>query len=166
MPNTGSRVMVMQISFQRVNTQEDMEAAWSIRYQVFVEEQGVPVSLERDEWDDRAYHLLARVDCLPVGTGRMLVDGKVGRLGRMAVLPQWRGRGIGGKLLNAFIEWAKELGLSRIKLHAQLHASGFYEKHGFSRKGEVFEEAGIPHIKMYLSLPQTPIVSSGGEDEI
>ena len=69
-----------------------------IRFAVFVEEQGVPLEIELDEMDPKSLHAVAFEDASPVGTGRLLPDGHVGR---MAVLKNWRGRGVGGQILAA-----------------------------------------------------------------
>ena len=84
-----------------------------------------------------------------VGTGRLLRDG---RIGRMAVLRPWRGKGAGGALLAELLKMAQAAGLNDLVLHAQTHAMGFYEKHGFVAEGEEFMEAGIPHFAMFRRL--------------
>ncbi|WP_456405125.1 GNAT family N-acetyltransferase [Thiolapillus sp.] len=124
----------------------DQEALRSIREKVFVEEQQVPVELEWDGLDPECLHLIAEdQDANPVGTGRLLPDGHIGR---MAVLKEWRGRGVGGALLKGLMEEAQKRGFSTLILAAQLQAMPFYEKAGFSAEGEVFDDAGIPHRKM------------------
>lgn len=117
----------------------------AIRYAVFVEEQGVPVEIELDEWDASVVHALAYDGEQPVGTGRLLPDG---RIGRMAVLKEARGQGVGVALLNALLGAAKNAGLVQVTLHAQTHAIGFYQKLGFEAYGDEFDDAGIPHRAM------------------
>lgn len=121
-----------------------------VRRKVFVEEQGVPVALEWDEWDERSDHAVA-VDGSghAIGTARLLPDGRVGR---MAVLKPWRGQGIGAALLSAMIEQARRRAFAQVTLHAQTRAAGFYRRFGFSERGEKFSEAGIPHVEMTLDL--------------
>jgi len=117
-----------------------------VREAVFVMEQGVPLEIERDEWDACSDHALAfAADGRAVATGRLLPDGHVGR---MAVLPGWRKRGVGGAILNALLERARERGMRRIVLNAQTHAAPFYARHGFRSFGDEFMEAGIPHVAM------------------
>ncbi len=114
-----------------------------VRRAVFIEEQGIPEALEWDDQDPVAQHLLAmHRDGRPLGTARLLADG---RIGRMAVLAEWRGRGVGRALLNAAVAAAARRGLAEVFLHAQLSAEPFYLRCGFRPEGEVFEEAGIPH---------------------
>ena len=129
---------------------EARERARAIRYTVFVEEQGVPVELEWDKWDEPSWHALAFAeDGTPVATGRLLPDGHIGR---MAVLKSARGTGVGALVLDALMKKAEELGYPELVLNAQSHAAPFYARVGFAQAGEEFEEAGIPHIEMRKRL--------------
>lgn len=122
------------------------EAARPIRYQVFVVEQNVPVELEWDEMDAACLHALAFDEHdKAVATGRLLPDGHIGR---MAVLKEARGQGLGGAILRVLMEQAKARGDRSVVLNAQTHAEPFYRRYGFVREGEEFMEAGIPHIQM------------------
>ncbi len=122
----------------------------AVRRTVFIDEQGVPEALEWDEHDAAALHLLATtIEGLPIGCARLLPDG---HLGRMAVLPAWRGQGVGQTLLAAAIHAAKNRGLATLKLSAQTHAAAFYARAGFIPVGEEYEEAGIPHVAMQIDL--------------
>ncbi|HLB15376.1 MAG TPA: GNAT family N-acetyltransferase [Burkholderiales bacterium] len=117
-----------------------------VRDAVFVVEQGVPPEIERDEWDQRSDHALARDrEGRVVGTGRLLPDGHIGR---MAVLPEWRGEGIGSRILDSLVARARERGMKRVVLNAQTHAVPFYARHGFAAFGDQFVEAGIAHVAM------------------
>jgi len=121
----------------------------AIREQVFVREQGVPPELEWDDHDAGAVHVLAFAgDGGAVGTGRMLASGQIGR---MAVLPEHRGAGIGGEILETLVAEGRRRGMPAPFLHAQTHALGFYRAHGFHPEGKVFMDAGIPHRLMRLS---------------
>ena len=121
-----------------------------IREPVFVEEQQVPLAEEWDELDPQCQHVIARdSEHRPIGTGRLTPEHKIGR---MAVLPEWRGRGVGEALLIALIDRAKAMGLREVSLNAQVGALGFYEKFSFVAYGERFEEAGIEHQAMRLAL--------------
>jgi predicted GNAT family N-acyltransferase len=126
----------------------------AIRRAVFIEEQGVPEALEWDADDADALHLLAtRTDGTPIGCARLLPDGHIGR---MAVLPAWRGRGVGRALLAAAIRLARAQGHRLIRLSAQTHAAGFYANAGFAAVGDPYEEAGIPHVAMQQCLNGKP----------
>jgi predicted GNAT family N-acyltransferase len=125
------------------------EQLHAIRNQVFVKEQGVPPELELDEKDPDAFHILARSDTEePVGTGRILQSGQIGR---MAVLPQWRGKGVGKTILQALLDHAVGTGMKTVFLNAQIQAVPFYQSHGFVVTGDEFMDAGIPHLRMELS---------------
>jgi predicted GNAT family N-acyltransferase len=113
---------------------------------VFVRELGIPADQEWDGLDPECAHLLAYdMDGNPIGTARMQADGHIGR---MAVLPDWRGRGVGSALLLMLIELAAAHGLDEVFLNAQTAAADFYHRHGFIASGEEFSAAGIPHIRM------------------
>jgi len=121
-----------------------------VREEVFVAEQKVPLELEWDEWDERSDHAVARdASGQAIGTGRLLPDG---RIGRMAVLREWRSRGVGAALMEALLQKAREQSMPRVTLHAQTHAAGFYRRFGFSEGGGEFWEAGIAHVEMTIEL--------------
>jgi predicted GNAT family N-acyltransferase len=120
-----------------------------IRFEVFVREQRVPAEIELDDMDVRCIHAVAFLEELPVGTGRLLPDGHIGR---MAVLKSHRNRGIGAAMLRRLIEAARERGDREVALSAQVHAVPFYRAHGFVEEGGEYEEAGIAHQAMRLSL--------------
>jgi len=129
-----------------------MEQAWALRRRVFIDEQKVPEEIELDADDARALHALALEGGRPVGCGRMLARGDYAKIGRMAVLAERRGAGIGRRVLQFLVERARQRGFRRAVLDAQLHAEGFYLKQGFTPVGEVFEEAGIMHRRMERAL--------------
>ncbi len=120
-----------------------------IRFTVFVEEQGVPREIELDEMDGACVHAVAFEGENAVGTGRLLPNGHIGR---MAVLRQWRGRGVGSRMLEHLIEEARSRGDREVALSAQVHAAGFYRAHGFVEEGGEYLEAGIPHQEMRRAL--------------
>jgi predicted GNAT family N-acyltransferase len=127
----------------------DAPVICAVRTAVFVEEQGVPAALDVDGQDPQATHVLAVLGDRPIGTGRMLTDGHIGRL---AVLQEARGAGIGAALLRLLVEVARDRGLYEVVLGAQLHAVPFYERHGFVARGQVYEEAAIAHREMARRL--------------
>lgn len=129
----------------------------AIRLAVFVQEQGIAEDIEFDQLDAGCRHVLARdSNGRPIGTGRLAPDGKIGR---MAVLPAWRGQGVGHGLLRSLIEQARRIGLPQVYANAQASALGFYGRFGFVAEGEPFMEAGIPHQTVRLALaPPAPTV--------
>jgi predicted GNAT family N-acyltransferase len=129
---------------------EALPLARPVRERVFVEEQSVPKDLEWDEWDEPSDHAVA-LDARgnPIGTARLLPDG---RIGRMAVLKDWRRRGVGAALLGAMLDRARSRFMARAMLHAQVQAAGFYRRFGFKERGGEFLEAGISHVEMTLEL--------------
>ena len=133
--------------------QHDREAIERIRRAVFIEEQGIP---EADEWDTAdpvSLHVLAgESKCDAVGTGRLEPTGK---LGRVAVLPQYRGSGVGSRIVAYLVNQATVLGFAQVYLHAQASAVAFYERLGFQVDGPEFDEVGIPHRRMRQGIEQT-----------
>jgi predicted GNAT family N-acyltransferase len=128
----------------------ERSAMKGIRETVFVVEQGVPLELELDGLDSTCHHVLA-LDAAgrSVGTARMQ---PCGHIGRIAVLRPWRKRGVGSRLLAELLEVARRAGLESVELDSQVHAIGFYEKHGFKRRGGVFLDAGLEHFNMVARL--------------
>jgi predicted GNAT family N-acyltransferase len=120
-----------------------------IRFTVFVEEQGVPREIELDEHDAASVHAVVFEHDQPVATGRLLPDGHIGR---MAVLKDWRNRGIGGLMLTRLLERARARGDREVVLSAQIHAAAFYRSHGFVPHGAEYVEAGIRHLEMRRTL--------------
>ena len=141
----------MAIHAVRVDWSSNQTRLREIREKVFTDEQNVPRDLDLDGLDDEAIHFIALNEAgQALGTARLV---QTGQIGRMAVLADQRGRGIGRQLLEAAIAEASRIGLSRVFLHAQRHAEDFYRKSGFLPVGVEFIEAGIPHIEMLLELP-------------
>jgi predicted GNAT family N-acyltransferase len=140
----------VEITVSPASWTADQRVIAGIREQVFIEEQGVPASLEWDGLDEAATHFLARdARGYAVGTARLLDSGQIGR---MAVLPAWRAHGAGKALLAATIAAARQAGLHRVFLNAQTRVSGLYEQAGFRAVGDEFSEAGIPHRRMEMTL--------------
>jgi iron complex transport system substrate-binding protein len=121
----------------------------AIRTAVFQNEQGVDPALEFDGEDAAAQHILAYLANRPVGTARIRrLTPQVVKLERVAVLPQYRGRGVGKQITLKALDWVQDQQIGMVKIHAQTQVQGFYEKLGFETHGAVFEEAGIPHVEM------------------
>ena len=144
--------MLIVYQVKIVDWHEYAERLSTLRHQVFVIEQGVPVELEIDEEDDTACHVAAVIDDgQVVGTGRMLASGKIGR---MAVRSDMRCQGVGRAVLDALVNEARTQGLAGVSLGAQLSAVAFYQRAGFAPKGDVFIDAGIDHRQMVLDFQQ------------
>jgi predicted GNAT family N-acyltransferase len=124
-----------------------------LRRVVFIDEQGVSEADELDDLDEVAVHLIATDAGKPVGTARLLTDGDTGKIGRVCVLKSARGTGLGAALIRAAVaEFRAMPGIARVKLGAQTHATGFYERLGFTATGPDYMDAGIPHRDMVLVL--------------
>ena len=129
------------------------EAAYAVRQEVFIREQGVPEDMELDECDPGAVHVLAYLNAQCIATARLVrLDAKSAQIGRMAVLVALRGQGIGTAMLKKLLELAMSEGISSLILHSQVSAVSFYEKLGFKADGPTYQEAGIPHRNMILLL--------------
>lgn len=139
-----------------VSWEEAATALRAVRTAVFIREQQVPEELEWDQFDAVSVHVLAVNNVgQPVGTARLLPDGHIGR---MAVLKEWRGQGLGSALLTKLLQVLIKRHQFEAKLHAQTSAIPFYKKFGFQIVGEEFMEAGIPHVKMMLSLKESVLI--------
>jgi len=125
--------------------QQDNAELRRIRETVFIAEQAVPPELEWDAEDAAAIHFLALDGDYAIGTARLLADGHIGRV---SVLRDWRGLGVGDALLEAVIAEAERRDLKQQRLSAQVQATPFYERHGFTVVSGEFLDAGIPHVDM------------------
>ena len=144
------RLSLKNFAIREADWETDKSVLLELRKQVFIVEQSVPPEEEFDGLDDTSYHWLVQdAEALPIGTGRLL---DTGQIGRMAVLDQYRGEGIGAAILSTAVEKARMLGFDRAFLNAQVHAIGFYQKAGFIETGPRFNEAGIQHQKMIQAL--------------
>ncbi|MCM3240425.1 GNAT family N-acetyltransferase [Heyndrickxia oleronia] len=140
---------------KRVTRDAELKIAFSIREEVFVKEQGVPLADEFDEFDSldaNCEHVLVYYHEKPVGTGRIrMVDG-VGKLERICILEPYRKFGLGKVIIYALEEIAVEQEVTKVKLHGQTQAEGFYKKLGYQTSSSEFMEDGIPHILMSKTL--------------
>jgi len=137
------------IKIRIANWDSDKDSLARIRRRVFIEEQNVPEDMEWDEHDDSATHFLASYKDKVIACARLKTDGQIGR---MAVLAEYRNKGIGSKLLQFILLTARQQQLKKAYLHAQVSAVPFYKKHGFTTHGHVFYEANIPHQDMSKRL--------------
>jgi len=124
--------------------------AGPLRFAIFVDEQNVPPGIELDDQDASCVHAVAfDVEDKAIGTGRLLPDGHIGR---MAVVKEWRRRGIGAEIIGALIDEARKRGHAEVLLSAQLQAMEFYRSLGFEAEGKIYEDAGILHQIMRKKL--------------
>jgi ElaA protein len=130
----------------------EREAALALRRRVFVEEQGVPEAEEVDGRDPDAMHLVALTEAGLVGTCRLLTEEDAVRLGRLAVAPEVRRRGVASAILEAAEDEARRRGARRVVLNAQTQADELYRRHGYVVSGDRFLEAGIEHLPMERDL--------------
>lgn len=140
-----------KMNAKRITTDEDLKTAFQIRKEVFVEEQGVPLEDEFDQFDtigEKCEHILVFNNEKPVGTGRLRFLDGIGKLERICILEPFRKYGLGKVIIKTLEEIAVDKKVSRVKLHGQVHAEGFYQKLGYQTSSTVFIEAGIPHILM------------------
>lgn len=139
------------MSTEKITTEAGLQKALNIRRKVFIEEQQVPEEEEIDAYDvldAPCDHILVYYQEQPVGTGRLRVVEGYGKLERICILEKFRKYGLGKEIILGLEQIAQEKGLTKVKLEAQTHAEGFYEKIGYKSEGEEFMDCNIPHILM------------------
>ena len=139
----------MEYTLKLTRWDKEQTSLSEIRRRVFIEEQQVPEELEWDEDDKACIHVLVTNNQTPIATGRIKMDGHIGR---MAVLKDYRNKGVGSAVLKALINFSKTLKMKSVYLHAQTSAIPFYEKHDFKTSSKEFMDAGIPHKTMQVDL--------------
>jgi len=131
---------------------QDADSVRAVRQQVFVIEQGIDPAMEWTGDDDKFLSVVAfDADQNPIGTGRVSISADTATIGRMAVLKQWRGHGVGASILSRLVEIGKAEGANKFELSAQVTAIAFYQKHGFIASGAVYWDANIEHRNMSRS---------------
>ncbi|GAA6208892.1 GNAT family N-acetyltransferase [Cognatishimia sp. WU-CL00825] len=132
---------------------DDITAVHELRREIFIKEQGFNEEDEWDDLDDQAIQILAKLAQHPVGTARILINGNIGRIGRICVVKSQRGTGLGAALVQFGIDHLRQTpSIARVKLGAQEQAIGFYEKLGFQVCGQVYDDGGVPHREMEIVL--------------
>lgn len=138
------------VRVELMSWEQAQPVAGPLRFAIFVGEQNVPSGIELDDLDAKCVHAVAYdVDSKAIGTGRLLPDGHIGR---MAVVKEWRRRGVGAEIMGALVSEARKRGHRQVMLSAQLQAAEFYRELGFVAEGKVYPEAGILHQKMVRKL--------------
>ena len=141
------------ILFKIAQTDKEKEKCFEIREKVFMDEQKVPAELEWDELDEVSTHFYLTCNDIPVGTVRLAVfDSEIGKIGRMAILKEYRRNGFGKVIMENIINYAKQNKIKKLVLASQSYITEFYEKLGFKVIGDEFLDANIPHFKMILEL--------------
>jgi predicted GNAT family N-acyltransferase len=128
-----------------------MKRCFEIRTEVFVGEQNVPAELEIDGQDDAARHFAVKADGNIIATCRVRLMGSAAKIERVAVLKNYRGKGVGRVLMKYLLtELRKNSDIQLFKLSSQSYAVPFYEQLGFKTRGGEYMDAGIPHYDMVL----------------
>ncbi|KKO19047.1 MAG: GNAT family N-acetyltransferase [Candidatus Brocadia sp.] len=141
--------------FKVITNLDDLIKVFIIRGIVFLEEQGIPYTIERDAYDYSATHVLGEERGEPFAAGRILALDGYAKLERLAIRKSHRGKNLGHKLTEFMLSVAKNQGFQKFKVHAQTHLVDFYRKHGFEVVGDVFQEAGIDHyVMLYHPYPK------------
>ncbi|MHA6324584.1 GNAT family N-acetyltransferase [Roseivivax sp. CAU 1753] len=131
-----------------ISVADDFAPVRALRMAVFVGEQGFSEASEFDALDDTATHLLARDDGRPVGCARLFLSDGEGRIGRICVHRDARGRGIGAALVTAAVDHFRAQGVAVVALGAQVRAMRFYAGLGFVAYGDDYDDEGVPHRMM------------------
>ena len=142
----------MAVTIVLAQTPAEIDLCFCIRKMVFVGEQGIPLELEMDAYDDAATHFLLRDGETPLATARLLDKRGLAKIGRVAVLKDARGLGLGQRLMQAVLDEARRRGFSEAVLDSQTYAMPFYAHLGFAAEGKEFDDAGIPHFLMRRTL--------------
>ncbi|WP_416825589.1 GNAT family N-acetyltransferase [Ectobacillus polymachus] len=135
-----------------VTTELERNDAFFIRKTVFVEEQGIPIQDEFDQYEDVANHIVIYNNEEPVGAGRLRIVDNVAKLERICVLASYRKYGVGKLIVTTMEDLGKEKGMTKAMLHGQTQAEHFYKKLGYHTITEPFMEDGIPHVIMVKEL--------------
>lgn len=138
-----------RFNYKLVSDDRELQAAFEVRRQVFVEEQAVPEDVELDDYDKEALHIVVKDGERVIGTARVLfLTANQVKLERMAILKPFRRRGIGRNIISFLVEELENKRVEQVILHAQCRVTSFYKSCDFEELGSPFWEAGIRHIKM------------------
>ncbi|WP_112180170.1 MULTISPECIES: GNAT family N-acetyltransferase [Paraliobacillus] len=137
------------------NNSEQLKDAYTVRQEVFVEEQGVPKELEHDDLDQAAYHFVGYIDDKPVAAGRLRIMNDYGKFERICVLKSFRGKALGKDLMRAMESTLVNKSIYTAKLNAQTHAERFYQALGYRTVSDIFLDANMPHVTMEKELVLT-----------
>lgn len=141
----------------------DLRAVHAIREKVFVAEQNIAPERVADAYDEQAVHLLVYVDGVAAATGRIYHDGSHFRIGRLCVLKEFRGQGI-GDLAARLLLFKAFMYAGEVHISAQAYLEDFYKKFGFETVGGPFMEEGISHVNMVVTKEKCVFPSKCGEE--
>jgi predicted GNAT family N-acyltransferase len=140
------------VNIKLVENKQEMDHAYHVRMTVFVEEQKVPPEEEIDEYDKTAIHFIGYIDRQPSAASRLRFADDYGKLERICVMKEHRGKHFGQQIISRMEETIRAKGYKKAKLNAQTHAEGFYGKLGYKTVSGKFMDAGIPHVTMIKKL--------------
>lgn len=142
------------MKFKIAKTKDDVEICHKLREIIFIKEQNVPVSVEKDGKDIYATHfLLLNDDNIPIGVGRVVADNNTAVIGRVGIMKEFRKNGFGVILMRNIIDYCKRHGFKKMTLSAQEHALDFYKKLNFEVISDRYiSPSNIPHLKMQLDV--------------
>lgn len=144
---------MVKTEFKEAVTIEEKETAFKLRKLVFADEQGIPAHLDQDGKDNLAMHLIAIINKKTIATGRLYIENEHGHLSRIAVNPDYRGKGLGKKIVEQLINRAIQQNLKGVYLYPHAHLEEFYKSFGFITVGNYKSEvAGHKIIKMEKPL--------------
>jgi len=132
--------------------QTEIDEALKIRKEVFIKGQNVPLDRERDGLDNSSEHAILYHNNKPTGTARIRYYDNKMKLERIAILDEARGKGLGIKLMEFLVQYGKQKNVKEINMHAQYYLLNFYSKFGFKQRGDIFYDANMKHIEMFLDL--------------
>ncbi|MGY0694234.1 GNAT family N-acetyltransferase [Virgibacillus sp. FSP13] len=135
-----------------VKSEQEKQQAFEVRTTVFVKEQNVPPEEELDQYDEEAIHFICYQDGEPIAASRLRFVDKYGKLERICVLKEQRGKSYGAQLMQAMEAEIVKNGYQQAKLNAQTHAENFYKRLGYETVSGEFLDAGIPHVTMIKQL--------------
>ena len=140
------------MNIKQTSNEQELQDAFYVRKQVFVEEQQVPLEEEIDQYEDKAVHVVLYDAQQPVGAGRFRIVDGYGKVERICVMPSHRKSGAGKIIMMEMEHIARQHSMNKLKLNAQTHAEGFYQKLGYETVSGEFLDAGIPHVTMVKTL--------------
>ncbi|GGF15246.1 N-acetyltransferase [Halobacillus andaensis] len=142
----------MALDLRTVTNEQERQDAFTVRKEVFINEQNVSVEDEHDEYDETATHIVGYIDGEPLMAARLRFVGEYGKFERICVAKSHRGQSLGKQVIEYMEMVTRDGGYQKAKLNAQTHAEGFYKSLGYETVSEEFMDAGIPHVTMIKVL--------------